>query len=720
MNTESKLVAAAKRAARRISHAENVPYQNALDRVARQAGRSSWSAFVADPVAIDQAAADAASEPDFAKVSPDAHLVGAIDYGISIGARALLARPEILGHPARLVYCSARSDEFDHPIDARGISVAAMVTSLAAAPSSADGRATIQDGRFAFEFDDLGGTSQLRLSLDDTLPPAAPFVEDEAVERGHESRRQQRLSLRSKAVRVVSPLQSGIDRYDVLDTLVPLAWNTMRADLIFEHHKTSVDVVMQVGGERSIVHVMTIDDYRTLMAMTKDRARMDQMETRIPQHGDYGFMIDGQEITVCAVTKPIGSMEEELQIGFVPFPRRTYAKRPYYEHPQGGRLLLGEHGLFQRSPVHAKENSLVVVSGARGSGRTSRFVIPAIADSDGADVIVSDMDGDMTVRLGATWALHQARIHIDPRRQVGRREPAFNPLHPDMTGSGHMAAAEWIALTLLPDDEEVSRSARSLLIGAVDVVTLAPDLRTTKANAEDVPTLPMVHDWLRASVDRLPDVMVQVAASGAVHARIRLERFMALPEDVRRAALDRLLSALAFVDTPGMREILAPADEDRGAALAAALVLKRAPALVVVGGDARIGQGRLCALVMQAAVHLREEFARRETHLFVDDAAIVGAMPWLGRALPNEHGMIVGMSATVVLEDPHEIDALAPALAGGPARGIRHWLVEEVQDHEDRARIADAMSVRRSKVTSHRVDGRRIDVSDGDVRLLRR
>ena len=721
MNTESKLVAAAKRAARKISHAENIPHQTALDRVARQAGRSTWSAFVADPVAIDRTSADAASEPDFTTMSPEAHLLGAIDHGISIGARALVARPEVAGKAARLVYCSSRSEDFDHPIDARGISVTAMIASLAIAPSIEDGRVRIQDGTFAFELDDLGGASQLRLSLDEKLPPVAPLVQNEDMERQDESRRQQRLGLRSKAVLDVPPVPSGINPLATLDTLVCLAWQTMRADIHFQPQEVSVDVVMQVGDVRRVVHVMSMDDYKTVMAATKDRARMDQMEFRVPQHGDWTFEIEGERGTVSAVTAPVpGMYPEALTLGFMTFPKRTYASRPYYEHPQGGKLLLGEHGLFQRTKVHAAENSLIVVSGARGSGRTSSFVVPAIMEGDGADVIVSDMEGDMTDRLGETWTAGRTILRIDPRTAPGHRAPAFNPLHPDMNGTGHLATAEWIAHTLLPEDDVVSDAARSLFIGAVDVVVVEPRLRIGEEDQQKVATLPMVRDWLQRNGRRLEEVVSDVATSRAINARIRIEKLLSMSPDARRETVDTVLSALSFVTTPGMTGILAPVDEDRGAALASALVLKRTPALVIVGGDDLIGQGVLCALVMQAAMHLKEDLARRETHVFVDDAKAVGPMPWLRKALTNVHGTRVGISAVVVLESPHEIDLLAPRSDDGTIPGITHWIVEEVGDPADRARIADAMSVRRAKVTSHRADRHRLDVGRGTVRQLRR
>lgn len=52
MENEEKLVAAAKRAARRLAKKTGRPYQTLLDDIARNAGRAHWAAFLADPVEI--------------------------------------------------------------------------------------------------------------------------------------------------------------------------------------------------------------------------------------------------------------------------------------------------------------------------------------------------------------------------------------------------------------------------------------------------------------------------------------------------------------------------------------------------------------------------------------------------------------------------------------------------------------------------------------------
>ena len=57
-----KILAAAKKAARRMARATGTSYQTCLDTVAQQAGRAHWSAFLADPVDVSVRQMHAASE----------------------------------------------------------------------------------------------------------------------------------------------------------------------------------------------------------------------------------------------------------------------------------------------------------------------------------------------------------------------------------------------------------------------------------------------------------------------------------------------------------------------------------------------------------------------------------------------------------------------------------------------------------------------------------
>lgn len=122
MNTDDKLVAAAKRAARNLSRRDGVSYQRCLDLVAQQAGRPTWSAFLDQPVPVDADAVEAAAEPDFGAIPPADHALAIVRHGRRIEATAFLAHPRNWDDPSpTLTYTLA--DGARWPIDARGLSI---------------------------------------------------------------------------------------------------------------------------------------------------------------------------------------------------------------------------------------------------------------------------------------------------------------------------------------------------------------------------------------------------------------------------------------------------------------------------------------------------------------------------------------------------------------------------------------------------------------------
>lgn len=64
MSQEENLVASAKKAARRMARATDLPYQSCLDEVARQAGRPHWGAFLEKPLPLDGSQANRSGDPD--------------------------------------------------------------------------------------------------------------------------------------------------------------------------------------------------------------------------------------------------------------------------------------------------------------------------------------------------------------------------------------------------------------------------------------------------------------------------------------------------------------------------------------------------------------------------------------------------------------------------------------------------------------------------------
>lgn len=78
MNDHTRIIEAAKRAARRLSRAGSASYQTNLDTVARDAGRGSWAAYLKNPVEVDPerySCSDMGGYPAITRGFPPLHLM---------------------------------------------------------------------------------------------------------------------------------------------------------------------------------------------------------------------------------------------------------------------------------------------------------------------------------------------------------------------------------------------------------------------------------------------------------------------------------------------------------------------------------------------------------------------------------------------------------------------------------------------------------------------
>ena len=719
MNSKNKLVAAAQRAARKLARAEGIPYQTSLDRIAVNAGRSTWTSFLADPVAVDQAAATAANEPDFTKISPETHLHAAIEYGIKINAHAFLARPELENTGAKLVYSSNRSSDYDHPIDARGLNVPAMMNTIKTSPATATGLAVIQDAECAYKFDNVGEDidSQLRISFDLNSPPVAPIVNE--IPTTDDSSQKSGQKAIAKAIREAVPQQQDIAPHNLLDTLTGLPALRAGADIQVEAHGDTCEIMLKGEGVERIIRTDTLKAYKHLNAMIKDRGRMDQMETRVSQYGDWKQDIEGEIHQVHVATEPASERGlETLRIGFKPFIRRNFARPNWRETPKGGMIPLGSYGLIRKTMQYAEDNDLVVVSGSEESDPTMNFVIPSILASYGNDVIVTDMKGDLLSRLGATWQERGPILHLDPRATRGKRSPAFNPFHPDMMPTGHADAAAMIGSVLFPGHDIEAQEAKTLFAGIVDLLHAAPQLRPDGYDEEQAISIPMAIDWFDKNHNAIEGALDSVAGTAAIRAEASFDKFVAIDPNMQDAIKQRMSKAFLFAQSNEMRRLLDPEMEEQGSKIAASLKIGRDPVLIITGGDWEKGEGILPALIMETIAYLRSDFALRQTHFHINDAEKIGKMPWLSAALETRYGGLHSTSISVIIQNPAAINDLCDTDQLGRIPGIEHWLVEEIQDIDHRKQIANVMGIPVTKIPAHKPSKRRIHITGEGTRLL--
>lgn len=125
MNSDQKLVAAARRRAKSLARQTSLPHQKCLDLVAIAAGRATWGHFLKDPVPVDEDSSNTAQEPDFSKLDPSDHLHEIVRHGMHLDAMGFTAFPRAWNDPTTVLDYRLR-DGTAWGIDARSLDAVAV------------------------------------------------------------------------------------------------------------------------------------------------------------------------------------------------------------------------------------------------------------------------------------------------------------------------------------------------------------------------------------------------------------------------------------------------------------------------------------------------------------------------------------------------------------------------------------------------------------------
>lgn len=145
----------------------------------------------------------------------------------------------------------------------------------------------------------------------------------------------------------------------MLDRLLYRALNEGASDIHIIPRRKSYTAMLRLLGVRRIIHEGAMDEYKTMIAQVKDKARMDLAERRKPQDGGFQIEYSGKLIDLRVATLPTN--DGEVCIMRVLDPDRV--------QPSLGQLGITDVAKWRKG--FNQQHGLCLICGPTGSGKTT-------------------------------------------------------------------------------------------------------------------------------------------------------------------------------------------------------------------------------------------------------------------------------------------------------------------------------------------------------------
>lgn len=213
---------------------------------------------------------------------------------------------------------------------------------------------------------------------------------------------------------------------DILDMLLYRALASGASDIHVVPRYGSYTVFFREMGVRRIIHEGPLDEYRTVMAQVKDRARMDLAERRIPQDGGFQLDYAGKLIDLRVATIP--ASDGEVVVLRVLDPDRV----------QPSLAGLGITRIEHWRTGFQRQHGLCLICGPTGSGKTTTLNA-SIRELDRFGKSIYTIEDPVEYRVSYTG---QASVNTSVGFGFPQAVRAFMRADPDVIVLGEVRDAE--------------------------------------------------------------------------------------------------------------------------------------------------------------------------------------------------------------------------------------------------------------------------------------